>query len=227
MRDKIIPKSPDKEAYTKDELYQAQLKANAKPIDNISDPLQLFQDWLADAQIKEINDPNAMALATVDENGLPDVRMVLLKGLDVRGFVFYSHKNSAKGVQLAANPKAALNFHWKSLRRQVRVRGMVSEVSKLEVSNYFATRARESRIGAWASEQSSPMKDRGAFERAIDKFKGKFKGASVPLPPGWTGWRVEPLAIEFWRDRPFRLHDRLLFKRESPDQPWTTSHLYP
>lgn len=224
--DKLIPDSPDTSDYTKDDLYQNQLKANLAPISE-DGPLDLFSKWLAEAKEKEINDPNAMALATVDEDGLPDIRMVLLKGLDARGFVFYSHKSSAKGRQLAVNPKAALNFHWKSLRRQVRIRGHVQEVSRLEVQSYFATRARDSRIGAWASAQSSPMQDKGAFERAIDRFKRKFEGKGVPLPPGWTGWRVVPQSIEFWRDRPFRLHDRVLFARESDDSPWTKSRLYP
>ena len=192
-----------------------------------NDPIALFSEWLEEAKLKEENDPNAMALATVDESGLPDVRMVLLKGLDERGFVFYSHKNSAKGLQLRANNKAALNFHWKSLRRQVRIRGEVTMASKAEIGSYFSTRARDSQIGAWASKQSKPMKNRGVFEKTMDELKTKFEGASVPLPPGWKGWRVEPTQIEFWRDKPFRLHDRLVFEREQATDAWKTKRLYP
>lgn len=203
------------------------MKANQSPMFDREDPVALFAEWLEEAKLKEENDPNAMALATVDEGGLPDVRMVLLKGVDERGFVFYSHKNSAKGLQLRANNKAALNFHWKSLRRQVRIRGEVTMVSKAELGSYFASRARDSQIGAWASKQSKPMKNRGVFEKAMDELKSKFEGASVPLPPGWKGWRVAPTQIEFWRDKPFRLHDRLVFDREQVTDAWNTHRLYP
>ena len=227
MTKSVIPPSPSTSEYKRNALYKAVMKANQSPMFERNDPIALFSEWLEEAKLKEENDPNAMALATVDESGLPDVRMVLLKGLDERGFVFYSHKNSAKGLQLRANNKAALNFHWKSLRRQVRIRGEVTMASKAEIGSYFSTRARDSQIGAWASKQSKPMKNRGVFEKTMDELKTKFEGASVPLPPGWKGWRVEPTQIEFWRDKPFRLHDRLVFEREQTTDAWKTHRLYP
>ncbi|MCF6219739.1 MAG: pyridoxamine 5'-phosphate oxidase [Robiginitomaculum sp.] len=210
-----------------DKIYKDQAKANTQRMFRADNPYTLFDTWMAEAKSGEPNDPNAMALATVDENGLPDVRMVLLKGVDERGFVFYSHAGSAKGGQLKHNPKAALNFHWKSLRRQVRVRGTVEPLTKLEVGKYFASRPRDSQIGAWASRQSETMKTRNVFEKAIDTAKDKFAGAAVPLPPGWNGWRVLPEQIEFWRDRPFRLHDRLLFEQDADSNAWTKRRLYP
>jgi len=210
-----------------DQTYADQAAANAKPIFRADDPYVLFGAWMEEAKAGEPNDPNAMAIATVDADGLPDVRMVLLKDVDDRGFVFYSHAGSAKGGQLKHNPKAALNFHWKSLRRQVRVRGSVEPLTKLEVGKYFASRPRESQLGAWASQQSKTMKTRNVFEKAIETAKEKFSGAAVPLPPGWKGWRVLPEQIEFWRDRPFRLHDRLLFERDSNSKEWTKRILYP
>lgn len=227
MKKTDIPNSPSAADYTKDDVYAAQVKANAAPIFDKNNPLDLFGAWLAEAKKTEPNDANAMSLASVDKDGLPDVRMVLLKGVDTRGFVFYSHAKSAKGVQLSDCPKAAINFHWKSLRRQVRIRGTVEKVTKAEVSAYFSTRARDSRIGAWASQQSKPMEDRAEFETMLGKITKKFKGVSVPLPPGWCGWRVQPLQIEFWRDKPFRLHDRLLFSRNDLTQEWAKSRLYP
>ncbi|MBL4871526.1 MAG: pyridoxamine 5'-phosphate oxidase [Robiginitomaculum sp.] len=227
MTKSVIPPSPSDAAYKHNAAYKAVKKANQTPMFDRSDPLALFSEWLEEAKSKEENDANAMAVATVDADGLPDVRMVLLKGFDDRGFVFYSHKNSAKGIQLRANNKAALNFHWKSLRRQVRIRGDVTMVGKAEIGAYFASRAREAQIGAWASKQSKGLKNRGVFEKAMDELRIKFKGASVPLPPGWKGWRVEPKQIEFWRDKPFRLHDRLLFTRDNQADEWETSRLYP
>ena len=212
---------------TSDEVYAAQVKANAKPMFRADDPYVLFNAWMEEAKAGEPNDPNAMAIATVDANGLPDVRMVLLKGVDPRGFVFYSHAGSAKGGQLKHNPKAALNFHWKSLRRQVRVRGSVEPLTKLEVGKYFSSRPRASQLGAWASQQSNTMNTRNVFEKAIEAAKDKFSGAAVPLPPGWKGWRVLPEQIEFWRDRPFRLHDRLLFEQDANSKEWTKRILYP
>ena len=191
------------------------------------DPLALFADWLREARAKEPNDANAMALATVDGDGLPDVRMVLLKDFDARGFTFYSNAGSAKGRQLAHSPKAALCFHWKSLRRQVRVRGPVEPVGDAEADAYFATRAREARIGAWASEQSRPLEGRFALEKRIAEVAARFGAQEVTRPPHWIGWRVRPLQIEFWRDRPFRLHDRLQFSRAAPDAPWAKARLYP
>ena len=191
------------------------------------EPLALFAEWFAEAVKTEPNDPNAMALSTVDANGLPDVRMVLMKGYDANGFVFYSHIASQKGRELAANPKAALLFHWKSLRRQVRIRGPVAPVADAEADAYFATRPKQAQIGAWASKQSEPLESRFAFEQAIAKVAAQHLIGEVPRPPGWSGWRVVPLRFEFWHDRPFRLHDRIEFSRDSSDQAWSKTRLYP
>ncbi|MCB1414372.1 MAG: pyridoxamine 5'-phosphate oxidase [Xanthobacteraceae bacterium] len=190
-------------------------------------PFALFADWFAEANASEPNDPNAMALATVDAEGLPDVRMVLMKGYDADGFMFYSHLASQKGRELAANPKAALLFHWKSLRRQIRIRGPVMPVSEAEADDYFATRPRQAQIGAWASKQSQPLESRFAFEQAIAKVAARHLIGDVPRPPGWSGWRLAPLRIEFWHDRPFRLHDRIEFRRDSADAPWSKVRMYP
>jgi pyridoxamine 5'-phosphate oxidase len=168
-----------------------------------------------------------MALSTVDTDGLPDVRMVLMKGYDTDGFVFYSHVASAKGRELAANPKAALLFHWKSLRRQVRIRGLVSPVTDAEADAYFATRPKQAQIGAWASKQSQPLESRFAFEQAIARVAAKYVISEVPRPAGWSGWRIAPLRIEFWHDRPFRLHDRIEFRRSAPAGAWTKVRMYP
>jgi pyridoxamine 5'-phosphate oxidase len=189
------------------------------------EPFELFAAWLKEASASEPNDPNAMALATVDADGLPDVRMVLMKGFDADGFVFYSHIASAKGRELAANPKAALLFHWKSLRRQVRIRGTVSPVTDAEADAYFATRPKQAQIGAWASKQSQPLESRMAFEKAIALNAAKYLVGDVPRPPGWSGWRITPQEIEFWHDRPFRLHDRIVFRRASDG--WRKTRLYP
>jgi len=189
------------------------------------EPIALFEDWFEAAIKSEPNDPNAMTLATVDEGGLPDARMVLLKGIDAEGFVFFSNAESAKGLQLAANPRAALVFHWKSLRRQVRVRGDARPVSQAEADDYFNTRARSAQIGAWASDQSRPLADRFALERRIAEFGLKFGLSAIPRPPQWSGWRVRPDVIEFWRDRPFRLHERLVFERQG--EGWRKYRLFP
>jgi pyridoxamine 5'-phosphate oxidase len=190
-----------------------------------AEPLALFDEWFAEAKQREINDPNAMALATVDAEGLPNVRMVLLKGSDSAGLVFYTNEQSAKGSELAASGKAALLFHWKSLRRQVRVRGTVAEVSAAEADAYFASRPRDSRIGAWASEQSRPLESRFALEKAVAFYAAKYAIGDIPRPPYWKGYRVAPRAFEFWADRPFRLHDRLAFTREADG--WRKERLYP
>lgn len=191
------------------------------------DPLRLFSIWFEEAAKSEPNDANAMTLATVDDAGMPDARMVLLKGFDAAGFVFYTHLASAKGREIEGQPKAALVFHWKSLRRQVRVRGPVERVSEAEANEYFASRPRQSQIGAWASRQSQPLESRFAFEQAIAKYAAKFLVGQVPRPAGWSGFRVVPLAIEFWHDRPFRLHDRVRFERADARTPWTKTRLYP
>ena len=191
------------------------------------EPFILFSQWLGEAEKSEPNDPNAMALATVDPDGLPDVRMVLLKEADPRGFVFYSNVGSAKGQELSANPKAALLFHWKSLRRQVRIRGPVERVTDAEADAYYATRPRGSRIGAWASQQSRPLEGRFALEKAVASYTARFGIGEIPRPPHWTGFRILPVQIEFWHDRPFRLHDRLVFKRKAPEGGWSRQQLYP
>lgn len=197
-----------------------------------NEPFALFAEWLGEAEASEPNDPNATALATVDANGLPDVRMVLLKDVDgadatLRGFVFYTNLESAKGCELAATPKAALCFHWKSLRRQVRVRGLVSLVSDAEADAYFASRARGSRLGAWASAQSRPLESQFALEKAVATVTARYPIGEIPRPPHWSGFRVAPLEIEFWHDRPFRLHDRLVFRRADAASPWEKQRLYP
>ncbi len=201
--------------------------AQEPPLPDGGEPFALLETWMEDAKKAEPNDPNAMALATVDADGLPDVRMVLLKGVDARGFVFYTNTTSAKGVELGANSKAALLFHWKSLRRQVRVRGPVETVTAEEADAYFASRPRGSQIGAWASDQSQPLPDRLALERRVAEFGLKFGIGKVARPPHWSGYRILPLAIEFWRDRPFRLHERLAFSRPEPSAAWSVARLYP
>jgi len=191
------------------------------------DPFALFQQWFAEAKKTEPADPDAMAVATVDASGLPNMRMILLKGAGDRGFVFYTNCGSAKGLELAANPKAALLFYWKSLGRQVRIRGPVEPVSDAEGDAYFATRHRESRIGAWASNQSQPLASRAVLEDEVARYTQKFAGGEVPRPPHWHGYRVRPVEMEFWRHGDYRLHDRIVFRRPSPEGPWIKTRLNP
>ncbi len=220
MSHAAIPPSPSRAD------YEAQLVRNSDDsIFDGADPMAVFADWLKEAVQSEPNDANAMTLATVDANGMPDARIVLLKDIDARGFTFYSNVESAKGQELAAHPQAALVFHWKSLRRQVRVRGVVEPVTAEEADAYFASRARESRIGAWASSQSRGLDSRATLEQRVAEETARFEGQDVPRPPHWSGWRVVPVAIEFWRDRKFRLHDRMRFVREGGV--WVTERLYP
>ena len=190
------------------------------------DPIALFDSWFSEAKASEINDPDAMALATADKDGDPSVRMVLLKGHGPDGFVFYTNEDSNKGQDLAENPNAALLFHWKSLRRQVRIEGWVERVSDEQANAYFATRSRESQLGAWASDQSGPLPDRATFEERYEKVRERFEGEAVPRPENWGGYRVLPLVMEFWQDREHRLHDRRLFVAQE-DGSWTEGLLYP
>ncbi len=191
----------------------------------MDDPLALFDAWYAEAKASEPNDPNAMALATADARGRPSLRMVLLKGHDERGFVFYTNREGRKAADLEANPYAALMFHWKSLRRQVRVEGAVSLASDAESDAYFASRSRDSQLGAWASDQSRPLDLRETFEARVAEARARFEGQDVPRPPHWGGYRVAPERIEFWRDREARLHERRLFTRV--DGGWIEGLLYP
>ena len=191
------------------------------------DPVALFHDWLRDATESEPNDPTATALATVDDDGLPDVRMVLLKAFDARGFVFYTNFESAKGRQILASGKAAMCFHWKSRRRQVRLRGRTEEVADHEADAYFASRPRSSRIGAWASDQSRPVESRALLEKRVLEFEARYPGEEVPRPPHWSGFRIVPSQIEFWQDGQFRLHDRIVFRRAGGSEGWRKLRLYP
>jgi pyridoxamine 5'-phosphate oxidase len=202
-------------------------QAEETPTNSAEEPIALFREWYAEAKSSEPNDPDAMALASVDAQGRPDVRMVLLKDYDLDGFVFYTNFESAKGLQLAGNPQAAICFHWKSLRRQVRIRGPVVPVSAVEADAYFGTRPKDSQIGAWASRQSRELESRFALEKEIARYAAKFAFSTVPRPDYWSGYRIRPLSIEFWRDRPFRLHDRTVYRREDFSRPWTVVHLYP
>jgi len=216
----VIPPSPSEADFQRLEL-------EPEGFGEASDPIALFTAWLEEATRAEPSDANAMTLATVDADGFPDARTVLLKGVDETGFVFYTNLDSAKGRQLSANPAAALVFLWKSLHRQARVRGTISTVSDAEADAYFATRARASQIGAWASAQSQPLEGPWALEKGVARFTAKFNVGQVPRPPRWSGFRLQPLAIEFWRSRRFRLHERLAFRRPAPDEPWSAARLYP
>ena len=218
-KDTLIPATPSAQAYQDEGLERP-------PVPDIDEPYALFAQWLQEAKAREPNDANAMALATVDGAGMPDVRIVLLKDVSEGGFTFYTNTMSAKGLALADRPVAALNFHWKTLRRQVRVRGHVGPVSPQEADAYFATRARDSQIGAWASAQSDVMADRMTLEARIGLIEALHEGEAVPRPGHWSGYRVAPVSVEFWQDRPFRLHDRLRLRR-LPDGSWARDRLYP
>lgn len=191
----------------------------------VKDPIALFEEWLREAEASEMNDPNAVAVATADAQGIPSVRMVLLKGVGPEGFVFYTNFESQKGREIFANPHAALCFYWKSLRRQVRVSGPVSAVSDAEADAYFASRPRGSQIGAWASKQSRPLESRFALEKEVAKVALRYNIGTVPRPPHWSGFRIAPLRIEFWVHRDSRLHDRLVYSRTGDN--WMTESLYP
>lgn len=217
----IIPDTPSTSVY-KAEAEKTTLWTSA------NDPFGLFTTWLAEASETELNDSNAMSLATVDEDGMPDVRIVLLKGFDTKGFVFYSNNQSAKGQQLRQE-KAALCFHWKTQKRQVRVRGVIQNATEQEADDYFAKRARGSRIGAWASDQSRPVTDRQAMLDRVAEIEARYEGKDVPRPPHWQGWRLIPQYIEFWQDGAFRLHDRMVFTKsgEAWDEAWEKTRLFP
>ncbi len=218
-RHKLIPSSPSEEFYRIDED-----QGNVFTHEN---PITLFEEWLGLARAHEVNDPNAMSLATIDRNGMPDVRVVLLKDIDERGLSFYTNVESAKGRALAANPVAALCFHWKSIRRQVRFRGKVESVSHEEADAYFATRARGAQIGAWASAQSRPLSTHSQLESDITACEERFTDKEVERPNHWSGFRIIPTQIEFWVNKPFRLHERLQFERTPTTKNWTTTRLYP
>jgi len=219
----VIPASPSKED------YKTEISGRHTPRDlswtKANDPIALFENWLSMAAGTELNDPHAMALATVDALGMPDVRMVLLKGIDARGFVFYTNSESVKGQQLKGQGKAALCFHWKSQRRQVRVRGPIEQVSDIESDAYFASRARGSQIGAWASQQSQEVTSREDLMAATMTVEDKYEGKDVPRPPHWYGWRVKAESLEFWQDGAYRLHDRIVFR--AGENGWLTSRLSP
>ncbi|WP_018689398.1 pyridoxamine 5'-phosphate oxidase [Ahrensia kielensis] len=202
-------------------------KLTSRDISEATDPFVTFQEWLSEAEKSEPNDPNATALASVDADGLPNVRMVLLKGFDERGFVFYTNFESQKGEEIIGQKKAAMCFHWKSLRRQVRVRGEIEIVTDQEADDYYKSRARGSRIGAWASKQSRPLESRFALEKEVAKYTAKFAIGEIPRPEHWSGIRIIPTYIEFWKDGMFRLHDRIIFSRQDANAVWDKTRFYP
>ena len=208
-------------------MDETEIELTESQFDPGADPFSLFSAWFKDAEASEVNDPNAMSVATVDPDGMPNVRITLLKSVDARGFVFYTNFESVKGRELLESGKVALCWHWKSLRRQVRVRGSAVQVPDDEADSYFQTRARGSQIGAWASQQSRPLESRLALEKAIALTTATYPFGTIPRPPHWSGFRVVPVEIEFWHDRKFRLHDRFRFTRENPNSPWIKTRLYP
>ena len=218
-----IPPSPEDAAHRE----AAAARADEPDAFALDDPFELFSEWFALAVESEPNDPNVMTVATVDAQGRPNARCLLLKGADARGFTFFTNADSVKGAELAAAPHAALCFHWKSLRRQVRVRGPVAEVERAETDAYFATRARVSRIGARASKQSRSLSSKADLMREVERLEAEYDGQDIPCPPNWTGYRVTPTEIEFWKDGAYRLHDRLRFTRAGPDEDWRRDWLYP
>lgn len=199
----------------------------SRDISEVNEPLSAFAEWLKEAEASEPNDPTAVALASVDSDGMPNVRMVLLKGFDERGFVFYTNFESQKGEEILQQKKAAMCFHWKSLRRQVRIRGDIEVVSDEEADAYYQSRARASRIGAWASKQSRPLESRFALEKEVAKYTAKYALGQVPRPPHWGGIRIIPTYIELWKDGAFRLHDRIVFQRANSSENWTKTRFYP
>jgi pyridoxamine 5'-phosphate oxidase len=217
----LVPPSPSEYE------YKEHPEPDISMIEVADNPLSIFANWFADAKAKEMNDANALALATVDADGLPDVRMVLLKDFDANGFVFYTNFSSSKGQQLLKNPKAAMVFHWKSLRRQIRIRGTIEEVTSEEADEYFATRARASQIGAWASNQSETLTNLGELVKNVADYGVKFGFGKVPRPPHWSGFRLVPNRIEFWRDRAFRLHERVEYSRENSAKEWQIRRQFP
>lgn len=222
----LIPETPSAEQYAEEEAAQQSFDVDADQGDVFTsdDPLALFRAWFELAKVHEINDPNAMSLATVDSAGLPNVRVVLLKDFD-HGFVFYSNTMSAKGEELEQSPLAAINFHWKSIRRQVRIRGLAEPVSDQEADAYFASRARSAQIGAWASQQSRPMSDDKILSTRVEDYEAIYEGRAVRRPEWWSGYRLLPSQMEFWVNRPFRLHDRLMFQQDGDT--WRSERLYP
>lgn len=221
MTNKIIPHSPTSVD------YQENAPSDKNLIEEVANPFEIFTAWFKDAKEHEINDPNAMCISSVDESGMPDARMVLLKDYDERGFVFYTNFESAKGREILSNHKAAICIHWKSLHRQVRVRGIVEVVDDKEADEYFAQRAKTSQIGAWASKQSQTMENLGVLLKRVAEYGVKFNIGKVPRPKYWSGLRIVPLQMEFWRDRAFRLHERLEYSRIDPSAPWVTRRKFP
>ena len=209
-----------------------QTQKDDAPLQAVEDPFETIKQWFDEAKAFEPNNPEAMSLATVDEAGMPNVRIVLMRGLDEkstprRGLVFYTNFESAKGRELSACPKAALLFYWKSLGRQIRIRGLISPVSAEEADAYFETRPEGSRIGAWASDQSRSLDSRETLEKRVAQFSKKFEGGPIPRPPHWSGYRLTPLEIEFWKNGEYRLHYRLVYRREVESDPWSRAYLYP